>query len=150
MKREYISLEVLCKKENNDKEQKLIYKNGEYSTDYYSDRTFMADEGPLARCEELGVNLLDCDDINNIKLPSNTNEFSLSLARKVLFESKHCRVITTLSRETIVSVNKNNVNNYVSKEDGSLLDALKELAKATRERTIESVNKEPELKLSFK
>lgn len=150
MKREYISLEVLCKKENNDKEKKLIYKNGEYSTDFYSDRTFMADEGPLARCEEYGVNLLNCDNIDKIQLPSDTKEFSLSLARKVLFKGSQCSVITTLSRQSILSVNQSNVKNYIDKEDASLQEALKELAKATKDRTIASASKEPELKLSFR
>ena len=79
MRRDYLSLEVLCKREYKGEEEKLVCQNGEYSTVIYSDRTFMANEGPLARCEELGVNLLDCEDIDSLELPSDIKEFSLSL-----------------------------------------------------------------------
>lgn len=150
MRRDYLSLEVLCKKEYKGEEEKLVYKNGEYSTAIYSDRTFMADEGPLARCEELGVNLLDFEDIDNLELPSDIKEFSLSLARKVVFESKQCKVVSTLSRKSIARVSKDNMINFNSEGENSLIGALKELARVTKERTIEEVKEEPKLKLSFK
>ncbi len=150
MRRDYLSLEVLCKREHKYDEEKLVYKNGEYSTVIYSDRTFMADEGPLARGEELGVNLLNFDDIDNLELPSDVKEFSLSLARKVVFESKQCKVVSTLSRKPIVRVSKDNMININNEGENSLIGVLKELAKVTKERTIKEASEEPKLKLSFK
>lgn len=150
MRRDYLSLEVLCKREYKGEEEKLVCQNGEYSTVIYSDRTFMANEGPLARCEELGVNLLDCEDIDSLELPSDIKEFSLSLARKVVFESAQCKVVSTLSRKPIVRVSKDNMINFNSEGEKSLIETLKELAKATKERTIKTASEEPELKLSFR
>lgn len=132
MKKDYFSLDVICKRHNRP-DEKLVFQNGKYTTREYSNRTFLANEGPLSNIEKTSVNLLNWNDIEGLTLPSDVEGFSLVLNSKSLLTSSHVSVIRTNESKKIASVDliTDDINH-------SLSDTLKQYA----QKVLELFNKE--------
>lgn len=126
MRKDYVSLDIICKRENKP-DEKLVFKDGKYFTKEYTKRTFLANEGPLSMIENISVNLLNWDDIDGLTLPSDIIGFSLVLSNKSLFTSTIASVIQTNESKEMVRVSCGEFNSSLSETLKKYAYKLKEI-----------------------
>lgn len=106
MKKVYKTLEIVCHRDN-QKDERLILKNGKYSTAPIVNTMHMSSEGYVSMMDKATVDLFKGDFNSEIELPQDIESLSLVLVEKTEYISKNCSIIETSSREVLTKLGCN-------------------------------------------